>query len=92
MHRDMVYSWPEDVEPLGTSPVCTVQGMYEPKRLLSLQGHPEFNAPIMQEIIDTRHKTGVFDEEAYQQYAKKINLPHDGDTVGSAMVRFLLDG
>lgn len=91
MHRDIVFSYPEGVERLGSSPVCSVQGMYVPKRLISVQGHPEFNSVIMREIIETRHKTGIFDEEAYKTHAKKIDLQHDGVAVGSAFIRFVLE-
>ena len=90
MHRDMAFEYPKGVQSLGSSPVCAVQGMYLPSKLITVQGHPEFTSTIMKEIIETRHKTGVFDEEAYRQHAKKIDLPHDGLIVGSAFVKFLL--
>lgn len=91
MHRDIVFEYPEGFESLGSSPVCSVQGMYSPGHVITVQGHPEFTGPIMKEIIETRHKTGIFDDEAYKNHAKKIDLPHDGVAVGSAFVRFLLE-
>lgn len=91
MHRDMVFSYPPGVEQLGSSPVCNVQGMYTPSRLITIQGHPEFTSEIMKEIIETRHSTGIFDDEAYKTHAKKIDLPHDGAIVSQAFIRFLLD-
>lgn len=92
MHRDIVYSYPPGVEALGSSPVCSVQGMYAPGRVITVQGHPEFTADIMREIIETRHATGIFDEEAYKEHVKKIELPHDGVVVSQSFIRFLLDG
>lgn len=91
MHRDMAFTYPDDVERLGSSPICNVQGMYRPHHLLCLQGHPEFNAKIMAEILETRHQTGVFDDKAYKKFVQKLELPHDGLTVGNAFIRFLLD-
>ena len=91
MHRDIVYSYPEGVEELGSSPVCKVQGMYAKNRLITVQGHPEFNQEIMTEIIDTRHATGIFDDEAFQAHSKKIALRHDGLVVSQAFLKFLLD-
>ncbi len=91
MHRDCVFSYPEGVEPLGSSPVCEVQGMYSPKRLMTVQGHPEFNEQIMTEIVYTRHATGIFDDEAYQAHSKKVGLPHDGLVVSQAFLKFLLE-
>lgn len=91
MHRDIVYAYPEGVEKLGSSPVCKVQGMYSPKRLITVQGHPEFNEEIMTEIIETRHSTGVFDDMAYTEHIAKVSKPHDGVVVSKAFLRFLLD-
>ena len=91
MHRDIVFTYPEGVESLGQSPVCAVQGMYAPRRLFTVQGHPEFTEEIMEEIIDTRHKTGIFDDEAYETHMKKVALEHDGVLVGQAFLRFLLE-
>ncbi|KIW34101.1 uncharacterized protein PV07_00900 [Cladophialophora immunda] len=91
MHRDCVFYYPEGVEELGYSPVCKVQAMYAPKRLLTVQGHPEFNQEIMTEIINTRHATGIFDDKAYQEHMKKVNLPHDGLVVSQAFLKFLLE-
>ncbi|ETN42235.1 uncharacterized protein HMPREF1541_04176 [Cyphellophora europaea CBS 101466] len=91
MHRDIVYRYPPGVESLGHSPVCKVQGMYAPRRLLTVQGHPEFSQEIMDEILDTRHKTGIFDDAAYDAHMKKVNLEHDGVLVSQAFLRFLLE-
>jgi GMP synthase-like glutamine amidotransferase len=91
MHRDIVFTYPKGVESLAHSSVCAVQGMYVPRKLITVQGHPEFNEEIMEEILDTRHKTGIFDDEAYETHMKKVALDHDGVTVGHAFLRFLLD-
>ncbi|EXJ93380.1 hypothetical protein A1O1_01772 [Capronia coronata CBS 617.96] len=91
MHRDCVFYYPEGVEELGSSPVCKVQGMYSPKRLFTVQGHPEFNQEIMTEIINTRHATGIFDDKAFQEHIGKAGLPHDGLVVSQAFLKFLLE-
>ena len=89
MHRDVVQYYPEGVEELGYSPACKVQGMYVPRKLLTVQGHPEFNQEIMEEILSTRHKTGIFNDEAYEKHMKKVALQHDGLIVSQAFWRFL---
>lgn len=91
MHRDIVYAYPDGVEELGYSPVCKVQGMYSPKSLIAVQGHPEFNEEITTEILETRHKTGIFDDEAYEAHMGKVSKMHDGLVVSMAFLRFLLD-
>jgi hypothetical protein len=91
MHRDIVFNYPEGVTPLGHSPVCKVQGMYVPQKLLTVQGHPEFNKDIMTEIIETRHATGIFDDQAWKEHMGKVSLPHDGLVVSQAFLTFLLE-
>ena len=91
MHRDVVHYYPEGVEQLAYSPVCKVQGMYVPRKLITVQGHPEFNQEIMEEILATRHKTGIFSDEAYENHMKKVALRHDGVVVSQAFLKFLLE-
>jgi GMP synthase-like glutamine amidotransferase len=91
MHRDVVYAYPEGVEELGSSPVCKVQGMYRQKRLITVQGHPEFNEEIMREILETRHTIGVFDDVAYGKYIGKVSREHDGLVVSRAFLRFMIE-
>ncbi|KAH8705465.1 class I glutamine amidotransferase-like protein [Talaromyces proteolyticus] len=91
MHRDIVGAWPKGVEPLGTSPRCTVQGMYAAQKLITVQGHPEFNSEIMLEILDGRHKLGIFSAEVYNEASSRAANVHDGLAVGAAFLKFLLD-
>jgi hypothetical protein len=91
MHRDIVFYYPPDVEQLGSSPVCSVQGMYAKKRLLTVQGHPEFNSTIMTEILNKRHEIGIFDDMMFQSAMDRVTLRHDGVVVAKAFLRFLLD-
>ena len=91
MHRDIVFDYPPGVEELGSSPVCRVQGMYAPKRLISVQGHPEFNQEIETEIIKARHAQGIFDDTQYEDGMKRVALNHDGVVVSEAFLKFLLE-
>ena len=91
MHRDIVFCYPKGVEELGSNPICKVQGMYIPKRLITVQGHPEFNEEIMTEILEARHAVGIFDDEAFAGAMKRVVMRHDGLVVSKAFIRFLLD-
>lgn len=91
MHRDIVFYYPQGVQELGSSPVCNVQGMYVPRRLITVQGHPEFNEEIMTEILNARHAIGVFDDNTFEEAMKRAVEPHDGLVVSKAFLRFLLD-
>lgn len=91
MHRDIVFTYPPSVEQLGHSPRCDVQGMYEKKRLITVQGHPEFNGDIVSELLDSRHEKGIFDDATYKDGMERVRRHHDGVAVAAAFIRFLLE-
>ncbi|KAK4871171.1 hypothetical protein LT330_000408 [Penicillium expansum] len=65
MHRDIVFDSPVGFANLASSPKCEVQGLYLPKQVLSVQGHPEYNEGIMSCLLEARHDNGIFDDELY---------------------------
>lgn len=92
MHRDIVTSRPEDAVNLGVSDRCQIQGMYIPGRLITVQGHPEFTEEIVRELLENRHRQGIFDDETYEDGMRRVGRPHDGVVVAQAFLRFLMDG
>jgi hypothetical protein len=58
---------------------------------MTTQGHPEFNQEIMTEIVNVRHATGIFDDEAYKEHMGRVGQPHDGLIVSQAFLKFLLE-
>jgi GMP synthase-like glutamine amidotransferase len=91
MHRDVVYTSPPSIELLGHSPRCDVQGMYEKKRLITVQGHPEFNGDIVSELLENRHEKGIFDDGTYKDGMDRVRKHHDGVAVSAAFIRFMLE-
>lgn len=91
MHRDAVHTWPTGVEKLGSSPRCDVQGFYVKNRIVTVQGHPEFNQQIVTELLEARHEQGIFNDEQYEDGIKRVGNPHDGILVSQAFLRFLLE-
>ena len=89
MHRDIVYDYPPHVQPLGSSPRCEVQGMYVPGRVITVQGHPEFNEEIVREILEVRHAQGIFGDAEYEEAMGRVGRKHDGLVVGRRMLEFL---
>ena len=61
MHRDIVPFCTPRVESLGHSSLCTTQIFYVEDRLISVQGHPEYNGNICREFLEQRRGT-VLDE------------------------------
>ncbi|KAI9713430.1 MAG: hypothetical protein M1820_000812 [Bogoriella megaspora] len=91
MHRDIIAEYPKHVERLGSSPRCQVQGMHKKNKLITVQGHPEFNREIVTEILDARHEAGIFDDSMHQEGLERVANHHDGTKVSQAFLRFLLD-
>lgn len=91
MHKDIVFDYPSGVQPLGSTSLCKVQGMFVPRRVMTVQGHPEFTEEILVEILEVRHKQGVFGDEIYDEAMKRVGRRHDGVMVGKRFVDFLLD-
>lgn len=91
MHRDIVYAYPAGVQQLGASPRCSVQGMHIPHKLLTVQGHPEFDAEIVRELLEVRHEQGIFDDHTYAEALERVERRQDGVVVAKAFLRFLLD-
>ncbi|KAF7596366.1 hypothetical protein BBP40_002110 [Aspergillus hancockii] len=90
MHQDIVFSYPPNVTPLGSSPRCAVQGMYLPGKFITVQGHPEFTDFIVTEIVDKRSKAGIFSKEFSEDALERAKLPHDGIDIGAVFLRFAL--
>lgn len=89
MHRDMLAELPAGTENLGTTAVCQIQGIYAPKRLIAVQGHPEFTGQIVRELLETRKKAGIFTEEMFQEMIGRVDNKHDGIIVAKAFLKFL---
>ncbi|PLB47196.1 class I glutamine amidotransferase-like protein [Aspergillus steynii IBT 23096] len=91
MHQDIVFEYPANVVPLGSSPRCAVQGMYLPGRFVTVQGHPEFNEEIVTEVVTLRGKAGVFSKEQTEDALERAKNEHDGVAIGSVFLNFLLE-
>lgn len=91
MHRDICFELPPGLLSIGSSPRCSFQGFFLPGRIISVQGHPEFNEFIVSQIIATRYQQGVFDNELRDEGLKRAVLPHDGPSISAVICRFLLE-
>ena len=90
MHKDLVYYYPEGVEDLGSSGSCKVQGMYVPRKLVTVQGHPEFTKEIVADLLENRHKQKIFGNEIYEDGMARVGNPQDGVLVAQAFLRFVM--
>jgi hypothetical protein len=66
--------------------------MYSPGRYITVQGHPEFTGEIMDEILNNRHKAGIFSDEVYEDGMKRAPIEHDGVIIARAFLNFMKHG
>lgn len=91
MHQDIVHSLPSGVESLGSSSLCQIQGMYMPGRFITVQGHPEYNADVVTDIVEVRHTTHkFFTKEVVEESLGRVQNEHDGMAIGAVFLKFLL--
>lgn len=65
--------------------------MYLPRKLFTIQGHPEFDGEIAREILDVRHDGKIFDDETFGEAIERVDNHQDGILIAQAFLRFLLE-
>ncbi|KAF2030398.1 class I glutamine amidotransferase-like protein, partial [Setomelanomma holmii] len=96
VHHDRVVILTSDALPttwttFGSTTHCTVQGVYEPARILTLQGHFEFDRFINSECII--HFFGsTWDNEKLDDMLMAIDADDDSDVAAKMVLQFLLEG
>ncbi|KAI5861955.1 class I glutamine amidotransferase-like protein [Durotheca rogersii] len=89
MHRDAVFSYPPGAVPLARTEACPVQAMYIPRKVITVQGHPEFNEEIVREILEMRRYGGILSVDVFEDGMRRVANKHDGVAVARAFLRFL---
>jgi len=87
-HQDQVTSLPPGAELLGGSDFCPIGFYAIGEQVLAIQGHPEFTAGIMEDILRT--KEGQIDDRVYREAVGSMDDGRpDNERVGRWMVNFL---
>ncbi|KAI9457654.1 class I glutamine amidotransferase-like protein [Lactarius psammicola] len=109
MHRDHVPAVPPSFHLLGSTTITKNQGMVlfsDPDsplptvdapipqiHVITLQGHPEFTAEIVKEVVKARSESGAMDKETAENAWPRADWHNDGvGLIGKAIWRVLLGG
>ena len=57
--------------------------------MITVQGHPEFTSDIMREILETRHTTGLFTPDVFEDGMARREEAHDGVLMARSFLDFL---
>ena len=104
MHRDHVPRVPPSFHLLGSTSVTKNQGMVKfydsdertPKpdvsqiHILSVQGHPEFTAAIIKEVIRVRKESGVLDKDTAESALACADERNDGVSIARVIWEVIL--
>ncbi|KAI9699229.1 MAG: hypothetical protein M1820_007201 [Bogoriella megaspora] len=89
MHHDSITYNPKNVVSLGSSSICGTQGMTIPEKLISLQGHPEFDGEIMLHLLEATEELGFEDSSLLEDALNRVNDPHDAEVIAATFLRFI---
>ena len=83
-------SLPASICVVGSTPHCHNQGIYEPGRLLTLQGHPEFDQFITTEALKLVSQRVGWEPEFTKAAINSAMASDDAGLAADIMVRFFL--
>ena len=87
-HQDQVVEVPPQAKVIASSDFCNVAALAFGDQVLSFQGHPEFDEPFVDTLIENRRADSLGDEVA-DKGAASLALPIDKTAIGAGIVEFL---
>lgn len=93
LHADAVIltgSIPEDWILLGETPLCGVQGLLKPGRVLTYQGHPEFDSWINGKSVLSLAASNGFTENEIESYMTLVNREDQAELAGCVLIDFFV--
>jgi GMP synthase-like glutamine amidotransferase len=92
VHRDQVYIpvLPEGFHNIGSSVHCPLQGVWKEGRVLTLQGHAEFDRFINTETVKVFGNI-VWSEEVMRLALKAVDQDDDAIWAAGVLLRFFLE-
>ncbi|KAK8878915.1 class I glutamine amidotransferase-like protein [Apiospora arundinis] len=92
LHSDEVVaggSLPPTWSSIGSSILCQIQGLYQPGRVLTYQGHPEFDRVIMNDFVRRLVKAGAIDAAAGETYLTFVERDDTRVLAAEVLLKFL---
>jgi len=90
-HQDQVIEVPKGADVIGTSDFCEYAALLYDNRILTIQPHPEFDAEVIDLLIETRGR-GNIDDALLQEASRKLNAPVKNREFADRMAAFFKRG
>ncbi|KAK7188105.1 hypothetical protein DPSP01_001646 [Paraphaeosphaeria sporulosa] len=84
-------SLPDSWIVFGATQHCAVQGMYVPGRVLTLQGHFEFNRFVNTELIHVFGEKGNWPQQMIQDGLEDVDADDDAEFISEIVLQFMLE-
>ena len=105
MHKDHVVTLPvtpfashpeAELEIIGGTEACAVQGLYTRRKVITVQGHPEFNATIIHHVCQYRQSLGIFTDSMVKDALSRCepaveNHGASRNGIAAAFLRFAME-
>lgn len=75
---------------MGSTPKCPVQGVYEPGRVLTYQGHFEFDQFVNSETV--RVFCATWGPKEVEEILEAVDQDDDSEAAAQMVVKFFLEG
>ncbi|GAB1200280.1 hypothetical protein APSETT444_009650 [Aspergillus pseudonomiae] len=82
--------WEVSVEPFQLSDTGKQLFSKESLRVLTLQGHPEYDEFVTTELIKLRHAIGRFDDELAKDGLSRVGNQHDGELIARVACKLIV--
>lgn len=87
-HKDQVMEMPEGAKLIATSDFCPVGGFVIGDRVMTIQGHPEFQRAYSRDLMTMRRE--ILGESVFDAGIASLEKETDEDRVGRWIIDFLL--
>ena len=89
-HQDQVTEMPAGASVWAAADYCPIAGMTVGERVWSMQGHPEFTAPIAEALYAGRAEQ--LGADVIERARRTLDRPLSNDDIGAAIARFVSCG
>ena len=90
-HQDQVTELPPGAEVIGSSDFCSNAALLYDNRIYTIQPHPEFNARMIGQLLDTRAR-GLVPEKLIDDATARLDMPIDSDRIATRVAEFFKQG
>ncbi|SFJ05579.1 type 1 glutamine amidotransferase [Jannaschia pohangensis] len=89
-HQDQVLVAPEGATCLASSPFCTNAMLSYGHKAFTVQPHPEFDGPLIHDMIQMRRGTGTYPDDLMQSALSDVDRANDSDRMARMIANFFL--